>query len=325
MRPNLAPSTAAGPPLGAKARAREAEPALDIARVTNLPEAAFRATERQFSGLVRAAAGRTPVRIHLFSMTDPAPIEGGGYAPCRAMLGRSFDAAIVTGKEPRAPRLDQEPYWRDLTAVVDWAQTNTLSTVWSCLAAHAAVLHLDGVERRPLPEKLSGVFPCEPSTPHPLLDGLGARVLTPHSRLNALAEGDLVARGYRILTKSQEVGVDAFLRQDKSLFVFLQGHPEYDTDTLQREYRRDVGRFLRGEREDYPREPDHYFSPEAQTVLRAFKRRALANRHPNLIEVFPNVATPFAIANGWNPGAVRFYRNWLRELAARKARVQTGV
>lgn len=328
MRPLLARSAKADPPQsGRNSRARKgSKPGLDIAFVNNMPEAAFRATERQFAGLVRAAAGRTPVRLHLFSMADPG--QNGlaeGYAPCRSMLGRSFDAAIVTGREPRAPRLDQEPYWRDLAEIVDWAKGHTRSTIFSCLAAHAAVLHLDGIERRRLPEKLSGVFDCAVAGAHPLLDGSGGRVLTPHSRLNALVERDLASRGYTVLTRSEEAGVDAFILERDSLFVFLQGHPEYDTDTLLREYRRDVGRFLKGERDDYPREPDHYFSEEANAVLRAFRRRALANRREDLIEVFPNIATPFAIANRWNAGAARFYRNWLGELLARKARAQAMV
>ena len=67
---------------------------------------------------------------------------------------------IVTGAEPIAATLPDEPYWNDLTDVIDWAETNTRSAIWSCLAAHAAVLHLDGIERQRLERKCSGVYDC---------------------------------------------------------------------------------------------------------------------------------------------------------------------
>ena len=69
----------------------------------------------------------------------------------------------------------------------------------------------------------------------------------------------MTACGYRILTRSAVAGVDMFVRQDKSFRLFFQGHPEYEATTLLREYRRDVGRYLRGERDDYPGLPLDYF------------------------------------------------------------------
>ena len=73
----------------------------------------------------------------------------------------NLDALIITGAQPQADRLSNEPYWEELVEIIDWAKTNTASTILSCLAAHAGVLHLDGVERRPLPEKCTGVFGFE--------------------------------------------------------------------------------------------------------------------------------------------------------------------
>ena len=67
---------------------------------------------------------------------------------------------IVTGAEPIAATLPEEPFWQDLTDMIDWAKTNTRSTIWSCLAAHAAVLHLDGIERQRLDTKCSGIYDC---------------------------------------------------------------------------------------------------------------------------------------------------------------------
>ncbi len=190
------------------------------------------------------------------------------------MLDARLDGLIVTGTEPRAGKLTDEPYWPAMTRLVDWARANTLSTVWSCLAAHAAVLHSDRIERRPLAEKLSGIFACETITPHPLMAGV-APLCVPHSRYNDLPAVALSETGYELLSRSASAGIDAFARQEHggSLFAFFQGHPEYDTDSLLREYRRDIGLHLPGAREHYPVPPLHYFSQYGATLLDAFRSR----------------------------------------------------
>ena len=94
---------------------------------------------------------------------------------------------------------------------------------------------------------------------HPLTAGAPPRFIVPHSRWNGLSEEDLVARGYSVLTRIAGVGVDTFVKEENSLFVFFQGHPEYDSDTLLREYRRDVGRYLNHEATTYPSIPLRLF------------------------------------------------------------------
>ena len=81
--------------------------------------------------------------------------------------------------------------------------------------------------------------------------------------------------------------MDMFLRSRDSLFLFFQGHPEYEAGTLLREYRRDIGRFLRGERETYPSMPQGYFSKQAVEALDAFGTRAVADRREELWLSFP--------------------------------------
>ena len=149
----------------------------------------------------------------------------------------------------------------------------------SCLAAHAAVYHLDGIGRQKFPEKLSGVFDCMRSGAHRILAAAPETWRIPHSRSNDLPAQALTAAGYQILSTSPVAGADMFIRQGKSLFVFLQGHPEYDPDSLLREYHRDVSRFLRREREAYPQMPSGYFDAAAATALVAFRERALLERH----------------------------------------------
>ena len=296
---------------------------LDVVIVNNMPDSALLATERQFRDAVHAAVGKTGARVRLTTLPSLPRGEDARrhiavtYTPLDAILASSVDALIVTGNEPRAPRLDAEPYWSDLAMLVDWAAVHTRGTLWSCLAAHAAVLHLHAIERRPLPAKLSGVFRCRTTKASALLGGADHAVNVPHSRYNGLGKDDLLTHGYDILRMSDEAGVDVFTLDRGSRFVFLQGHPEYEPDTLAREYRRDVGRFLRGERDTYPDEPAAYFSAEASAVLRAFRRRATTHRGAALFDTFPNVVSPFAIANQWQNATTLLYRNWLAEIAAR--------
>src|SRR6516162_1368555 len=133
-----------------------------VGLVNNMPDAAIRATERQFGGLLQADGIEVALRyFHLPTVPRSESARATflqSYAPVEELWTSRIDGLIVTGAEPRAPKLQDEPYWSTLTRVVDWAEENTISTIWSCLAAHAAVLHLDRLERQPLGSKLFGVF-----------------------------------------------------------------------------------------------------------------------------------------------------------------------
>src|SRR5882757_5653905 len=114
---------------------------LELGLVNNMPDAALESTERQFLELLREATGDIPVRLRLFALPDvPRSDAGrqhlrGGYGSIDDLCSSRLDGLIVTGTEPRAPSLADEPYWGSLIQVLDWAQENTASSVWSCLAA----------------------------------------------------------------------------------------------------------------------------------------------------------------------------------------------
>jgi len=317
-------------PSPVESRERDAN-RIDVALVNNMPDAALKATERQFVALLGATAGNLDVRLSFYALPEVPRTDWGrsyvdsSYAPIDALWSRRLDGLIVTGTEPQAPNLQDEPYWGSLTRLVDWAEQNTHSTVWSCLAAHAAVLYLDGIERRPLGDKRFGVFECARVADHPLTAGAPARVPMPHSRWNELPADDLTRRGCRVLTRSDEAGVDMFVKQRNSLFVFFQGHPEYDATTLSLEYRRDIGRFLRGERETYPPMPHGYFDETTTQALTALRERALVDRREELLTEFPVALATEGVTNTWRPAAERLYHNWLAYLRTQKAeRQQTG-
>jgi homoserine O-succinyltransferase len=293
---------------------------LTIGLINNMPDTALKATERQFMKLLQAAAGHRPIRFHCFSLPSVkrSPeakwhVESE-YSDLSDLKRQTFDGLIVTGAEPVAPELDQEPYWRDLTELIDWAKVNTRSTIWSCLAAHAAVLHLDRVERQRLPTKCHGIFDCQAVTSDPLTRDAPAPLKVSHSRLNEVAEDDLTQAGYQVLTRSAEAGVDIFVRQYASRFIFFQGHPEYDALSLQREYLRDIGRYLAREREAYPALPLSYFDAATEERLARFEKRAKQQRHPALTNELPALALRADIDAG--SAAAALFRNWLQYLGA---------
>jgi homoserine O-succinyltransferase len=302
--------------------------ALTIGLVNNMPDSALESTENQFLTLIEEAAANLLVQVKLFAIDGVPRSERGRqhirqfYSGTRELFRGGVDGLIVTGTEPRAPDLADEPYWSSLTELIDWAQRNTTTTMFSCLAAHAAVLHLDGIGRKPLPEKRFGVFEHRKRRDHHLLKDAPARLATPHSRWNELPGTALAASGYDILAESPKAGVDMFIKQGKSLLVFFQGHPEYEAETLWREYRRDVGRFLRGEQPRYPNLPDDYFDPTTVRALQDFRSRAEAERREQLLSEFPGAQMLTGISATWRAQAIRAYRNWFAYMTARRERME---
>lgn len=299
--------------------------ALTVGLVNNMPDGALQATERQFTTLLARAAGDTPVRLRRYALPGvPRGAAAAAYlrdthAGPEALDRDRPDALIVTGCEPRAASLRDEPFWPALARVADWAARHTGSTLWSCLAAHAAVLHLDGVERHRLPAKRSGVFDCVPQVPHPLLRGAPARLRMSHSRWNDLRGDDLSARGYAVLTASPDAGANLFVKDVGSLFVFVQGHPEYDPDSLAREYRRDLARFLRGERDDLPAVPRNYFDGAATEAIAAVATLAAADRDAVSRGDLPRTLAPRPdLVATWGEGTAPVIRNWFDLVAGRR-------
>ncbi len=305
---------------------------LNIGLVNNMPDAAMEATERQFLALLEGASEGFSVKLSLYSLPGITRNEWATqhvkkcYASVEELKSGDLDALIVTGREPLTPNLADEPYWESFTELVDWARENTHATVWSCLAAHAAVLYLDGIGRARNRHKFSGIFDCEKLAEHPLIDGAPAQFNLPHSRWNGLRADDLTDAGYRVLTRATadgihaggDAGVDTFVKQDKSLFVFFQGHPEYEPNTLLLEYRRDVGRYLRGESETYPLMPRGYFGAETAAALTAIEAETRNGRGEALLARVHEILESAGVENTWQETAMCIYRNLLTHVSAQK-------
>jgi homoserine O-succinyltransferase/O-acetyltransferase len=301
---------------------------LHIGLVNNMADAAMGPTELQFLRLLEAAAGDMLVHLTLFALPEVERTPAGQNRVDSFYSGveqlweqppeQCPDGLIVTGREPLTADLREEAYWPSFERVLAWTQEHDRSAVWSCLAAHAAALALDGIERVRSQHKHFGIFTCEQAASHALLAGAPPSLRLPHSRWNGVSARQLAANGYQVLTRTSDGGVDSFVKQDAGLYVFFQGHPEYESETLMGEYRRDVRRYLKGEMETYPLLPLDYFGEETERSLREIEARARASRQEKLLDEVSAVLNSVRIQNTWRSTAVLIYRNWLEHLRTQK-------
>jgi homoserine O-succinyltransferase/O-acetyltransferase len=297
---------------------------IQVGLINNMSDEALKATERQYTSLLGSASGGMQVHLSFYTLPGIPRSDASArhiaahYSSIDDLWDGEVDGLIVTGREPLAAKLTDEPYWQSFTKTLLWAQENAHSTVWSCLAAHAAVLYLDGISRAKRDDKLFGIFPCNRMLDHPLIAGTPSRLQLPHSRWNGLPEDGLAAGGYSVLTRTGDAEVDTFIKQHKKLFVFFQGHPEYEADTLLREYRRDIGRYFKGERPQYPSMPQRYFDRDTIGTLDALQRQSESGRDDQLLAAISAALSNITIENTWQSSATGIYENWLRHIRAQK-------
>jgi homoserine O-succinyltransferase len=295
---------------------------ITVALVNNMPDAAFVDTEAQFRRALAAYGG--PVELELYTMAGMVRSEAvageirSRYRALDELWANPPEALIVTGTEPVQAQLPFEPYWPYLARLLEWAAESVPTAMLSCLAAHASVLMFDGIERVARPVKCSGVFAGVVSDPDdPLAAGLPEHVPVPHSRINDAPEQALLDAGYSVLigagSGTQGWSV-ATRRHGGSLFVLCQGHPEYSTESLLKEYRRDVRRSLFGRGAvPYPAMPEGYLSEGARAALAEFAERAT---RPGVdpqeaFAGFPYKEIADGVENTWAGPAAQLYANWL--------------
>lgn len=207
------------------------------------------ATEIQLLRLL----GNSPVQVditlikaeHHISKTTSAEHLDRFYTTFSRVEGQKFDGMIITGAPVEQIDFTDVDYWDELTAIMDYSRTHVFSTLYICWGAQAGLKHHFGIDKRPLPEKLFGVFPhLVNDRLDPIFRGFDDMFFMPHSRHTEVALADVAAHPeLLLLSESPEAGVSIVKDRNRRQF-FITGHMEYDADTLDREYRRDVERGL---------------------------------------------------------------------------------
>lgn len=292
---------------------------LHIGFLNLMPDAAFQATERQFLRLVGSSNEIAQYYIHPFTLSMPGRSSeiqnyiNSYYGNVDDVKASGLDALIITGTNPTHNSLEDEPFWEPLGDVVEWAQESVTSVLCSCLAVHAIAQRFHHIQRKPLEAKRWGIYSHRITAPrHPLLRNMNTRFDVPHSRNNDVSEEQLKAAGFHTLVRGEHSGVHMAVSPDLFRIVFLQGHPEYDVNSLLKEYKREVGRFVNGTRDGYPRMPENYLNQEAQSILEAHKKRVLetqATQQP--APPFPEDHIEPLLENTWLDTGKSIFNNWL--------------
>ncbi|GJL82759.1 MAG: homoserine O-succinyltransferase [marine bacterium B5-7] len=290
---------------------------LHIGLLNMMPDAALEVTERQFMRLVGGCNRIAQFYVYPFS---PGKIPRGKdardhidryYFDFEDIRKEGLDALIITGAIPGV-ELSKEPFWEPLGEVLDWARENVTSTLCACLATHAALQYLWGIERRPLGFKRWGVYHHRRTRPHPLVRNINTRFDVPHSRFNEIYAEQMQQHGIRVLVESEEAGVHLATSPDGFRFVFFQGHPEYDQNSLLKEYKREVVRFTRSEIKQYPPFPEHYLSEAGKHILDEFRRDLLESNDPKAtLEKFPEERVLAETDYTWGDTGKIIFNNWL--------------
>jgi len=292
---------------------------LHIGFLNMMPDAALTATEQQFIRLVGSANPIAQFYVYPFSLPE---LNRGAEAKAHIaehyfefaeLASRGLDALIITGANVANPSLEQEAFWGPLIEVVRWAENNVASILCSCLATHALLQHHHGIRRIRMPRKQWGVYSHRISLPdHPLMRDVNTRFDAPHSRYNEITHEQLEGAGLAVLAESEEAGVHLAVSPDLFRNIYFQGHPEYDAISLLKEYKREVIRFFKGEREHGPRYPERYFTPEAERIARDYFHKAeRASKAGEELPAFPDAELEPLVDNTWGDTAKAIVNNWL--------------
>lgn len=245
--------------------------------------------------------GNTPLQInvqfintktHISKNTSKSHIETF-YKTFDDIKDSKFDGLIITGAPVEKMDFEEVDYWEELCQIMEWSKENVTSTFHICWGAQAALYYHYGVPKIPMEEKVFGVFEhtVNPGKKHKiLLRGFDDCFYAPHSRHTGVKKEDIEkVPALEILAESPEAGVYIITDKNERRF-FITGHSEYDADTLQKEYIRDVNRGL-----DI-KVPKNYFPDDDPTKEPVVKWRSHANLlYSNWLNYFVYQTTPYDI------------------------------
>lgn len=191
------------------------------------------------------------LEIHLMKLDSHTPRHTAPehmqafYRSFSDMRDERFDGMIVTGAPVEHLDFPQVSYWAELEEIFRWCRTNVTSTMYICWAAQAGLYCHYGVPKHGLPRKMFGIFPQTPLFPRlPLFRGFDDTFCMPHSRHTEVRRDDIErVPELQIVAESPLSGVSVVMARG-GREIFVTGHSEYSPDTLDTEYRRDLGKGL---------------------------------------------------------------------------------
>ncbi len=268
---------------------------LEIAIVNLMPTKI--ATETQLLRLL----GNTPIQVnitlvraagHVSKNTSAEHLERF-YTTFDQIQSKTYDGMIITGAPVEQLPYEEVDYWDELTDIMNFAVQRVHSTLFICWGAQAGLYHLYGIPKYNLPQKLSGIFPHKIMSPNSkLFRGFDDVFQAPHSRYTEVRREDIHRIGaLQILSESEEAGILIIGTRD-SRQIFITGHLEYDGDTLDKEYRRDMAKGLKIQ------PPCHYYPDDNPDNAPCVTWRAHAHLfYSNWLNYCVYQETPFFLAD----------------------------
>lgn len=254
-------------------------------------------TETQLTRLL----GNTPLQVHLELMHTKSHQSKNVtqehmlafYKSFDELKDRKFDGMVITGAPVEQMEFEDVDYWEELCQIMEWSKTHVHSTFHICWGAQAGLYYHYGIRKKPLSEKLFGVFPHTADYKRSiLLRGFDDTFYVPHSRHTTVDRADIEAvPGLKILASSEEAGVYAVMNKEGHQ-IFITGHAEYDPRTLEAEYLRDknLGKPIRV--------PENYYPNDDDTKEPIVRWRGHANlMFSNWLNYFVYQTTPYDIMN----------------------------
>ena len=214
------------------------------------------------------------------------------YVEFDEIRAQRFDGMIITGAPVEMMEFEEVDYWKELTEIMNWAETHVTSTIHLCWAAQASLYHFYGLKKKQLDHKMFGLFWHKVlNRKIPLVRGFDDMFLAPHSRHTEVPIEDIrKCEEITILAESEEAGLFLAMAQ-AGRRIFVMGHPEYDRITLDGEYKRDMSKGL-------PIDiPENYYrdnNPENKPLL--MWRAHANNLYTNWLNYYVYQSTPFDLA-----------------------------
>ncbi|MGM0238950.1 homoserine O-succinyltransferase [Enterococcus sp. AZ103] len=202
------------------------------------------------------------------------------YLTFPEMKENYYDGLIITGAPVEKLPFEAVDYWQELEEIMAWSQSHVTSNLHICWGAQAGLYHHYQVEKTNYQEKVFGIFENQIQEDDRLIRGFSDCFFSPQSRYTGVNATQIAEQPLKIVANHPELGPLILVSEDRNN-VFVLGHLEYDTDTLEQEYLRD-------------------------------KAKGLATRAP--VNYYQ---TGNEIKNSWRSEACLFYHNWVNEVYQR--------